>query len=75
MHEAYFKLINIDNVSWQDRAHFFAIASRCMRRILIEYARKKKTEKRGGSDQPITYIDEIMKIEQQTNDLMNLDEA
>lgn len=75
VHEAYFQLIDIDNVDWKDRAHFYAIASRCMRRILINYARKKKAEKRGGDQSPVTYIDELMKVEQQAENLLNLDEA
>ncbi|MDX1640461.1 MAG: sigma-70 family RNA polymerase sigma factor [Balneolaceae bacterium] len=75
VHEAYFQLVNINNVDWKDRTHFYAIASRCMRQILIDYARKKKAEKRGGDQQPSTYIDEIMVIEQQAEDLINLDEA
>ena len=75
VHEVYFKLIDIESVEWQDRAHFFAIASRCMRRILITHARMKKAKKRGGNQDPVTYIDEIMEIERQAGDLINLDNA
>ena len=75
VHEAYFDLIDIDNVEWQDRAHFYAIASRCMRRILINHARKRQAQKRGGDEKPVTYIDEIMEVERQAKDLLNLDEA
>ncbi len=48
VHEAYFKLVDIERVEWQDRAHFFAVAARQMRRILIDHARTKSREKRGG---------------------------
>src|SRR3989449_3437198 len=48
VHEAYLKLVNIHQVEWRDRAHFFAMAARLMRRILIDYARGKRREKRGG---------------------------
>jgi RNA polymerase sigma factor (TIGR02999 family) len=75
VHEAYFQLINVENVDWQDRTHFYAIASRCMRRILIDHARKKKAEKRGGENKPVTYIDEFMEIREQADGLINLDEA
>ena len=75
VHEAYFELVDIENVDWQDRAHFYAIASRCMRRILINYARKKQADKRGGNKEPVTYIDEIMEVERQAEDLINLDDA
>lgn len=48
VHEAYFKLVDIQRVEWQDRAHFFAVAARQMRRILIDHARTRRREKRGG---------------------------
>src|SRR2546426_10981910 len=48
VHEAYLKLVNIHQVEWRDRAHFFAMGARLMRRILIDYARGKRRGKRGG---------------------------
>lgn len=48
VHEAYLKLIDIERVAWQDRAHFFAVAARQMRRILIDHARTRGRAKRGG---------------------------
>ncbi|HKJ46203.1 MAG TPA: sigma-70 family RNA polymerase sigma factor [Balneolales bacterium] len=75
VHEVYLKLIDQKSIDWKDRAHFFAIASRCMRQILIDHARKKKAEKRGGNKQPVTYLDAIMKVDKQADDLINLDEA
>lgn len=75
VHEAYFQLVDIDDVDWQDRTHFYAIASRCMRRVLIDHARKKKAQKRGGDREPITYLDEIMNVEHQAEELINLDAA
>lgn len=75
VHEVYLKLIDQSDINWKDRAHFYAIASRCMRQILIDYARKKKAQKRGGTKEPITYLDGIMKIERQADDLINLDDA
>ena len=75
VHEAYFKLINQNKVKWQDRAHFYAVAARSMRQILIDHARKKLAEKRGGSEKNLTYIDEIMRVEHQAGELIDLDEA
>lgn len=75
VHEAYFKLINQNDVQWQDRAHFYAIAARSMRQILIDHARKKLADKRGGSGEPQTYIDEIMRVEHQAEELIHIDEA
>src|SRR5699024_7980645 len=72
---AYFKLIDVDNVSWQDRTHFYAIASKCMRQILIDHARKKKAQKRGGNEEPNTYWDELIRDEKQADELINLDQA
>lgn len=48
VHEAYMKLIDIRSVAWQDRAHFFAVAARQMRRVLVDHARTRKRAKRGG---------------------------
>src|SRR2546422_5435898 len=48
VHEAYLKLVNVRQVEWRDHAHFFAVAARLMRRILIDYARARQREKRGG---------------------------
>lgn len=75
VHEVYLKLINQNNVDWKDRAHFYSIAARCMRQILIDYARKKKRQKRGGKKEPVTFIDEIMKVEHQAEELIEIDKA
>ena len=48
VHEAYFKLAGLDKIEWKNRAHFFAIAARIMRQLLIDHARKRRAEKRGG---------------------------
>src|SRR4051812_8339198 len=48
VNEAYLRLVDIDNVSWQDRAHFFAVAAQMMRRILVDSARAHAAGKRGG---------------------------
>lgn len=74
VHETYLRLFESEAMDWNDRAHFHAIASRCMRRILIDHARKKKAEKRGGEMEAITYIDEIMKVHEQAEHLICLDE-
>ena len=50
IHEAYFRLINQQDVEWQNRLHFFAIAAQQMRRILVDHARSRQAAKRGGSD-------------------------
>lgn len=77
IHEAYLKLIDQRNVEWESRTHFFAIAAQAMRRILVDYARGQKREKRGG-DRIDLPLDEAMQIagkEEKTIDLIALDEA
>jgi RNA polymerase sigma factor (TIGR02999 family) len=49
VHEVFLRLVEVDNVQWQDRAHFFAISASMMRRILVDHARAKSTSKRGGA--------------------------
>jgi RNA polymerase sigma factor (TIGR02999 family) len=49
VHEAYMRLIDVDNVNWQHRAHFFAVSATIMRRILLDAARKRSSAKRGGN--------------------------
>lgn len=75
VHETYLRLVGKTEVDWKDRAHFFAIASKCMRQILIDHARKKQADKRGGGQEPVTLIDEMVKAEQQAEGLLNLDTA
>jgi RNA polymerase sigma factor (TIGR02999 family) len=58
VHEAYLKLIEVDNVNWQHRAHFFAVAAKIMRQILLDAARRRGTAKRGGGS-PVVNLDEI----------------
>lgn len=53
VHEAYLRLVDINRIDWQDRAHFLAIASTTMRRILVDYARQRRAEKRGGSGEDV----------------------
>jgi RNA polymerase sigma factor (TIGR02999 family) len=48
VHEAYLRLVDVDNVDWQNRAHFYGISARLMRRILIDFARSRNYQKRGG---------------------------
>ncbi len=59
VHEAYLRLIDQRNTDWSDRAHFFAVASRVIRRILVDHARARDAEKRGGSRRalPISEVD------------------
>jgi len=76
VHEAYIRLVDQDEVSWQNRAHFFGIASEMMRRILVNHAIHAKRQKRGGEVHWITLNDGIPAVEPAENvDLICLDEA
>lgn len=78
IHETYLKLIDQREVNWQNRAHFFGIAAQAMRRILVDYARKRNREKRGGvgEDLPIEAADALgVSGEEKRVDLVALDEA
>ncbi len=75
VHEAYLKLVDISDISWQDRAHFFAVASNVMRHILVDHARAHLTEKRGGEVQRITLEDALSFSKKPDIDLLALDEA
>lgn len=73
VHEVYLKMVKQDELNANDRNHFMAIAARCMRQILIDHARKKKREKRGGDQQDVTYIDKLLKVRHQADELINID--
>ena len=61
VHEAYLKLIDVNNVDWQHRAHFFAVSAQIMRHILLDRARRRAAAKRGGAS-PRVNLDELPDI-------------
>ncbi|WP_138430469.1 ECF-type sigma factor [Fodinibius saliphilus] len=73
VHEVYLKMIDQTQIQANDKNHFMAIAARCMRQILIDHARKKKAEKRGGDKNDVTYIDELLKQRHKTEELIDID--
>ena len=75
VHEAYVRLIDQTRVEWRNRAHFFAIAARIIRRILVDHARKRRAEKREGNRLRVT-IDENLAVRAEPDlDLIDLDQA
>jgi RNA polymerase sigma factor (TIGR02999 family) len=75
VHEAYFSLVGIERMSWSDRVHFLAVAARAMRRVLINYARARGTQKRGGlRDQASVDLD-ALPANMQSDQILGLDEA
>jgi len=76
INEAYLKLIDQREVNWESRTHFFAIAAQAMRRILVDYARKKHRGKRGGAHDALS-LDQaaLVASDEKSVDLIALDEA
>jgi RNA polymerase sigma factor (TIGR02999 family) len=75
VNEVYLRLIDAKNVRWQDRAHFFAISARLMRRVLVEFARRRQQLKRGGEVHQVS-IEEALEFGQyQATDVVELDDA
>lgn len=72
VHEVYLKMVDQTQIDATDKTHFMAIAARCMRQILVDHARKKKAEKRGGEQHDVTYIDELLKAHHEAEEVINL---
>lgn len=75
VNEAYLKLIDQKDASWQNRAHFFGVASQIMRRILLDYAKSQKRAKRGGGAHKTSLDEALVVAEDRASDLVNIDEA
>ena len=75
VHEAYLRLIDASRVPWQDRAHFFAIAAKLMRRVLVDEARKRHYEKRGGAVTHMPLNEALVVAPEREAELLALDEA
>ena len=74
VNEAFSKLIDMQ-ISWQDRTHFYAVAARLMRRILVDHARAHRREKRGGQAINVTFEEFAIPAEAESSDLVDLDES
>ncbi len=75
VHEAYLRLVRNQDPGWEGRRHFFGAAARAMREILIEQARRKDSQKRGGGARRVELTDGLALIEPPADDLLALDEA
>lgn len=75
VHEAYLQLVNQATATWRDRAHFFAVASRVIRHVLIDYARRRDAAKRGGGRLRVPLREDMTGQEPRTVDLLAVDQA
>jgi RNA polymerase sigma factor (TIGR02999 family) len=75
VNEAYLRLVDVQHVNWQNRTHFLAMSARLMRRILVDVARKKRFQKRGGGAIRVTLGDALAVADEPGTDLAAIDDA
>lgn len=75
VNEAYLRLVDVQHVNWQNRTHFLAMSARLMRRILVEFARAKHRQKRGGGAFRVTLGEALAVTKEPGQDLVALDDA
>ena len=75
VNEAYLRLIDWENVQWQNRAHFFAVSAQLMRRILVDYARSRNYAKRGGGVRPVTLDEALVVTDDKLDTIVEIDAA
>ena len=75
LHEAYLRLVDQKNIQWQDRAHFFGIAARLMRQVLIDYARTRGYAKRGGGALRVSLDEAMIVSKKRAAEVVALDDA
>jgi RNA polymerase sigma factor (TIGR02999 family) len=75
IHEAYLRLVDQSEVRWQNRAHFFGVAAKAMRHILVDHARTRQAAKRGGRMQQVTLHETAAAVIERPLDLLALDDA
>jgi RNA polymerase sigma factor (TIGR02999 family) len=75
VNEAYLRLVGVNDATWQDRAHFFAVSAQMMRRILVDRARARKSDKRGGDVVKVDLNESLDALPARSDSLLALDEA
>lgn len=75
VNEAYLKLVDVRQMQWQNRAHFFGVAAQLMRRILVDFGRRRHYLKRGAGVRPVTLNEDLDMAAAQTTNLVALDDA
>lgn len=75
VNEAYLRLVKAQGVAWHDRAHFLAVSARVMRRILVDHARARHNQKRGGHAARVTFDENLLVSKEPRQDVVALDDA
>jgi RNA polymerase sigma factor (TIGR02999 family) len=75
VHEAFLRMLGVERMQWRDRQHVLAIAARMMRRVLIDYADRRRAGKRGGGAVPVELDETLVAVEEHVDDIRALDDA
>jgi RNA polymerase sigma-70 factor, ECF subfamily len=75
VNETYLRLVDAKNVTWHDRAHFLAVCAQVMRRVLVDHARGRRSQKRGGDVPMVSFDDDLVVPEGRRHDVVALDDA
>ena len=75
VNEAYLRMLGVERVRWRDRQHLLAMAARTMRRVLLDYADRRRAQKRGGGVVPVALDEAVVAVDRHADDLRALDEA
>lgn len=75
VNEAYLRLVDVSKVRWQNRAHFFAVSAQLMRRILVDFARSRNYQKRGGDARRASFAEALAVSSEENPDIVALDDA
>ena len=75
VNEAYIRLADVKRMSWQNRAQFFGVSAQLMRRILVDFARRRRSSKRGGEAEAVSLDEALVVSKERRADLVALDEA
>lgn len=75
IHDAYLRMVDQSQVDWHDRKHFFAYAARTMRTVIVDYARRRAAEKRGGHVPHVAFDDHDLPVDAQADLILTIDEA
>jgi len=75
VHEAFLRLVDVNRIKWKDRAHFLAMASRTMRRVLIDHARDRRAQKRGGEMHRVELEEDLLMTDDEAERLLELNDT
>lgn len=75
VHEAFLRLLGVERMRWRDRQHLLSMAARMMRRVLIDYADRRRAQKRGGGEAPVALDEAVVAVDAHADELRALDEA